>query len=210
MESTEKDRWILHVLAAAPEWWESQIAPFLVRNDEECLIWQRGVTSSGYGRIALPATVTPIRDNCGKTPRVRIHRVAHLRVTGEPIPLPVLDHTCHNVAMDCLGGNTCIHRRCANPEHLEPKTHRDNILNPGANSRSVGLAERTECSKGHPTLIARKSKTGTRRCRECDLESSQLTYNLVREAQQKLGITRKSYIATYGQSRSVAKSILGF
>ena len=42
-----------------------------------------------------------------------------------------IDHVCHNaaaVAGRCAGGDSCIHRRCVNPDHLEPVTRRENTL----------------------------------------------------------------------------------
>lgn len=44
-------------------------------------------------------------------------------------PLPKgyqLDHLCHTNDKTCIGGNSCRHRRCVNPEHLEPVTATEN------------------------------------------------------------------------------------
>jgi hypothetical protein len=36
-----------------------------------------------------------------------------------PVPAGmVLDHLCHTLATDCIGGPRCQHRRCVNPAHL--------------------------------------------------------------------------------------------
>jgi hypothetical protein len=65
-----------------------------------------------------------------------------------------LDHLCRNPG-------------CVNPDHLEPVTHKENMLrgfNPSATN-----ARKTHCHKGHffdaeNTYIA---TTGARRCRTC-------------------------------------------
>jgi hypothetical protein len=70
-----------------------------------------------------------------------------------PAGLP-LDHLCRN-------------RRCLNPQHLEPVSHRENIL------RGVGLAaqwsKRTACAQGHG-LTPRAG--GGRECRTCAAEKA--------------------------------------
>ena len=62
------------------------------------------------------------------------HRYAYIELRG-PIPGDLeLDHLCRN-------------SRCVNPAHLEPVTHRMNIL------RGIGMcainAKKTSCSYGH-------------------------------------------------------------
>ena len=89
---------------------------------DECWLWL-GATDEGYGRFSISPSV-----------RVRSHRFAYERLVG-PIPDGlVLDHLCRR-------------RVCANPAHLEPVTHRENIL------RGTGMAARhvvkTHCANGH-------------------------------------------------------------
>lgn len=74
----------------------------------------------------------------------RAHRIAYEAKFG-PIPLGmVLDHLCHNADETCAGGSHCEHRRCVNPEHLEPVTVAEN------NRRGRVNATKNACSSGHP------------------------------------------------------------
>lgn len=86
----------------------------------------------------------------------RAHRVAYELLVG-PIPEGLtLDHLCRNTG-------------CVNPDHLEPVTHRVNIL------RGRGLAAqnaaKTHCIHGHPLSIENTyvSARGQRQCRTCNL-----------------------------------------
>mgnify|MGYP007071623989 FL=1 len=59
--------------------------------------------------------------------RMYAHRAAWEVVNG-PVPAGlVVDHRCHNADTACPGGPSCPHRRCCNPAHLEPVTHRTNL-----------------------------------------------------------------------------------
>lgn len=79
------------------------------------------------------------------------HRVAYEAARG-PIPDGlVLDHLCRN-------------RGCVNPSHLEPVTHRTNILR--GVSPSARNARRTLCDEGHP-LVPNPTRPGRRWCATC-------------------------------------------
>jgi hypothetical protein len=67
-----------------------------------------------------------------------------------------LDHTCHN-GSGCVGGPTCVHRRCVNPWHVEPVKHLENYRR---GNLGQAVVEMTHCKRGH--LFDE-----TRRCREC-------------------------------------------
>lgn len=85
------------------------------RGPDDCWLW-RGSTSAGYGRFTPEHGV-----------RVRAHRFAfELRLGPVPEELQ-LDHVCHNRDRMCPGGVVCVHRRCANPAHLEPVTQIENL-----------------------------------------------------------------------------------
>ena len=120
-----------------------------------CWVWTGHVGERGYGTIgAEPA-----------------HRAVYRRLVG-PIPVDVqLDHTCHTLAVgrgECEGGETCPHRRCVNPAHLEPVWHRENVLR-GA-SFAAENARKTHCPRGHPYNVANTyifNAKGHRRCRAC-------------------------------------------
>lgn len=79
-----------------------------------------GSLSAGYGQIQTGSAADGTRK-----PR-HVHRVAYESLVG-PIPDTLqLDHTCHNDDPTCPGGRACLHRRCWNPEHLEPVTSGEN------------------------------------------------------------------------------------
>lgn len=113
------------------------------RAAEECWPWL-GMTRRGYGRFYV-----------AKGALRSAHRISYELLVG-PIPEGLeLDHLCRN-------------HSCVNPAHLEPVTHRENVL------RGEGLAAKcavkTHCSKGHPydeanTYIEPKGKK--RHCRVC-------------------------------------------
>lgn len=117
-----------------------------------CIRWTGFVHPSGYGLL----------DIGGRS--VRAHRAAYEEFVG-PIPDGAeLDHTCHNRDQECAGGGDCLHRRCINPDHLEPVTRRQNQ----ERSRHTKTG-RVECSKGHPltpeNLFIRAD--GRRFCKKC-------------------------------------------
>lgn len=97
---------------------------------------------NGYGSLVIE----------GK--RVMAHRLAYELHVG-PIPDGLsLDHLCRN-------------RRCVNPAHLEPVTHRENVARGEAPTARV--VRSNVCMKGHE-LTAENTiirKGGGRRCRRC-------------------------------------------
>lgn len=107
------------------------------RTDDECWLWPGALQGAGYGLVFIAV---------GKT--ALVHREVYSALVG-PIPEGLLlDHTCHNADPDCPGGSACIHRRCCNPAHLEPKVHRDN-QEAADEPRGRGRFKK-ECAKGHP------------------------------------------------------------
>lgn len=112
-----------------------------------CWFWIGALKDEqGYGSFQL-----------GKRRSVRAHVFAFTQARG-PVPVGLeLDHLCRV-------------RCCVNPDHLEPVTHRENVL------RGEGLAaqhaRRTHCKRGH-TL----ETLGNRRfCRECGRRSNRRSY----------------------------------
>lgn len=114
-----------------------------VEKTETCWIWRGAIFKRwGYGYIKV-----------GKKHR-RAHRVAYELCVGTIPEGLSLDHLCRN-------------RLCVNPAHLEPVTHRENVL------RGVGItakhARQTHCLHGHPFDATNTiHKDGGRICRICD------------------------------------------
>lgn len=92
-----------------------------------CWNWMGSTKGAGYGNIGV-----------GKRPNmksVRTHRVTYEHFVG-PVPSGMeLDHRCRN-------------RRCCNPDHLRPMTHRENVLI--GTSPIAEHANKTHCIRGHP------------------------------------------------------------
>jgi hypothetical protein len=120
-----------------------------------CWLWTGTTAAHGYGHININGKLR------------YAHRLAYELMVG-PIPggLP-LDHLCHTKDAACPGGALdCQHRRCANPEHLEPVTA-------GENARRGGKSRWTECPRGHQfdaenTIYeVRRNGVTQRKCRAC-------------------------------------------
>lgn len=114
------------------------------RSPKKCWPWVGGSFRDGYGMFHL----FRLRQ------KVQAHRYAYEAVVG-PIPEGLtLDHLCRN-------------RACCNPAHLEPVTHRVNILRgTGASARNI---RKTECVHGHQYTEENTyvRYDGRRVCREC-------------------------------------------
>jgi hypothetical protein len=100
-----------------------------------CWLWGGTVDTKGYGQLHVGGRL------------LRAHRVSYELNKGA-IPAGLeLDHKCRV-------------RRCVNPEHLEPVTHRENL-------RRGGLLRRREsCKNGHPLTPENLRKNG-RMCAVC-------------------------------------------
>lgn len=123
--------------------------------DSGCWEWQGTVHPDGYGQFSVDGRMA------------KVHRWAYEQFVG-PIPDGLtIDHLCHSNDLTCLGGVTCRHRRCVNPEHMEPVTRR-------VNSRRGVKGRKTECINGHAfdenNTIKRPG--GQRGCRACGREAT--------------------------------------
>jgi hypothetical protein len=112
-----------------------------------CWLWRGAVNNKGYGRFAR-----------GRKPEgfAMAHRWAYETMIGV-IPLRFdLDHLCRTT--------NCVH-----PLHLEPVTHRANVLR--GNGVSSISARRTHCKQGHEftadNIYYRPSRPTQRCCRMC-------------------------------------------
>lgn len=119
-----------------------------VDKTDKCWLWTGPPRPDGYGQT-------------WDGERVWLsHRYAWFLVNG-PVPKGLeLDHLCRV-------------RACVNPAHLEPVTHRENILR--GTAPAALHAKKTHCPKGHPyspeNTYRRKSgrQEGARVCRTCTL-----------------------------------------
>lgn len=127
----------------------------------DCWLWLAG-GMNGYGVFSTYED--------GKSLTHYAHRYAFELVRGPIEEGLTLDHLCHTLDPACGGGNSCKHRRCVNPDHLDPTTDIDNVMR-GKSAAALNFAK-THCHRGHPfspenTYI---SKEGGRSCRTCARE----------------------------------------
>jgi len=117
-----------------------------VEKTKNCWFWTRSKNNTGYGTLLW----------YGKA--LTAHVVSYTLAHGKIAKGLELDHLCKN-------------RNCVNPKHLEPVTHKENVLR--GNSPSAIHARKTHCIRGHiligENLRIQKRKNGKfqRVCREC-------------------------------------------
>lgn len=137
-----------------------------------CWEWQGTISPcTGYGVIGVDGITVGAH---------RMSFIAHGGVFTEDKPL--IDHVCHNPKL-CVGGLSCPHRRCVNPDHLEASSHAMNLaVNRRDPTRMIEWSKAyrasfTQCPQGHPydeknTGIKIQKRNGglNRRCRACARE----------------------------------------
>lgn len=117
-----------------------------VQQTETCWLWTGRKNRWGYGDFVIT------RDR--KEINRRASRYA-FELLRRPIPEGLeLDHLCKNTS-------------CVNPDHLEPVTHRENVMR--SDNFTAINARKTHCPRGHPYDEANTyiTKSGTRACRIC-------------------------------------------
>jgi hypothetical protein len=119
-----------------------------------CWLFVGARNRDGYGSFSLGGKVRSA------------HRVAYEVLVG-PVP--------HGLELDHA---RCQTPACCNPSHLEPVTHRENMLR-GKTNCIMAARAKSVCPKGHP--YSHRHKNGARRCAICIAEQ-----------------TRRAYIAKHG------------
>lgn len=107
-----------------------------------CLNWTGPVNSNGYGWINRDGHI------------IGVYRAMYEMFAG-PVPDGMeLDHLCRNT-------------RCASVDHLEPVTHRENILR--ATGPVAERAKQNQCIRGHEFDLFNTywRPNGTRACKSC-------------------------------------------
>jgi hypothetical protein len=112
-------------------------------DENGCWNWT-GTKNKGYGSICFYR-----RGGVGSREKLAYAAMYELKVGPVPNGLE-LDHLCRN-------------RACCNPDHLEPVTHRENILR--GESLFAQQARRTHCPNGHS--YTGKNNRGERICHIC-------------------------------------------
>ena len=136
------------------------------RGRSECWPWLGG-KSSGYGMFA-------------PEPRglMGAHRYAYMIFIGMVPEGMDLDHQCHSAAVvvgDCQGGESCPHRSCVNPWHLEPVTRK---VNSQRGYRLSAVNDPT-CANGHEWTDANRyvAPNGQVNCRDCNKVAKRRWYD---------------------------------
>lgn len=115
-------------------------------DDNGCWVISGADKTTGYVRFKID----------GRS--VRVHRWAYEHFVGPVAEGLVLDHLCRN-------------RACANPDHLEPVTFRENVLR-GAGPTALN-ASKSFCDRGHDLTDAYiVPSTGSRQCLKCQRRAS--------------------------------------
>ena len=141
-----------------------------VEKTPACWIWKGDITWGGYGIF----TVTVSKN---ETRTLSAHRFSYKLHKG-PIPAGLtIDHLCRN-------------RSCANPEHLEAVTMRENILR--GESSSANNARKQFCKRGHPLkgtnlYLKQYAFRQERICRECRRHNDKKLYWQKKQEAPKVG-----------------------
>jgi hypothetical protein len=129
-----------------------------------CWLWTGARIWSGYGLFTV-----------GKGQLRRVHRLAYEWFIG-PIPDGLdVEHACHTRDETCRGrGQSCPHRACVNPTHLEAITHHENLLR--GDTIPARHAAKTHCPQGHPYAGSNLYITprGGRACKTCQRANNKI------------------------------------
>lgn len=125
---------------------ESRFRAGIVIEQSGCWTWQRAATHDGYGQFGTGSR----KDGSFRVTYVHVWSYRH---HVGPIPPGLeLDHLCKN-------------RRCANPAHLEPVTHAENVMRGGGHNRGKMVCVAGHALEGANVWVSPSS--GKRACVEC-------------------------------------------
>lgn len=118
-----------------------------VEKSATCWLWTGCTNDYGHGVF-----------NVGQGKRVRAHVFAYTTLIG-PVP--------NGMELDHVRARGCISPACVNPAHLEPVTHRVNVLR--GHSPAARHATTTHCPQGHEYTSENTyvDPDGYRNCRQC-------------------------------------------
>lgn len=139
-----------------------------VQKTETCWYWIGAITAGGYPKYRTYQHVDTA------------YRVLYVDVYGEVPDGLHLDHLCHTRDLTCRAGVKCLHRRCVNPDHLEPVDSAENL-------RRAHRDQPDFCKNGHErtpenTVVrARSNGLMARDCRICSRAANARTKAKVRE-----------------------------
>jgi hypothetical protein len=181
---------------AAPHRLVEQILARREVTPDGCWLWQGRTTHDGYGYVSYKVR--------GKRFHVYVHRLIYMRLVRDPGDMTELDHLCHDPETCTVPRDECPHRRCCNPDHLEPVTGAENVRRSG--SRAAFNARKTHCPRDHPYDEAntRISATGSRHCRACHREDAAAT-RAAESDEKKAARNAVSYAAFLAARASVPR-----
>lgn len=114
-----------------------------------CWEWTGALWGNGYGKPSIYLHGTRLA-----------HRAFYIEHVGPVDDGVDIDHRCHNADPTCQRGHSCPHRRCVNPEHLEPVSRQVNLTR--------AQRSRHRCEVGlHDLTLPDAVRPGTMQCTEC-------------------------------------------
>ncbi len=150
-----------------------------------CLIYTGTSNQYGYCQIMIGGR------------NVYVHRLTWTLANG-PIPDGLeLDHLCRVP-------------NCINTDHLEPVTHRENMLR--GNTLGARESVKTHCPAGHAltpgNLRHDQQRVGKRACLTCARQKSIQRNQVLGQAARIVGLTQRQYGAQYGYKVETAQAII--
>lgn len=154
-------------MGAPTKTFADHVARLNMSDPDACWPWPGSDDGQGYGQLK------------SNNKNYRAHKYFYEHLVG-PVPDGmVLDHTCHDPSV-CGLGNTCPHRKCCNPKHLNPTTNKRNILRGGG--EAARNAAKTHCTKGHEftpeNTYSQRNGKGCRTCRNASAREARARQKL--------------------------------